>query len=56
MNILSTLFTTLFLILGAFIWIVAMMILLVGSLGILRVVIRETFDKDIKDWWEKRNV
>ena len=47
MEIYSRIFSALFIILGSFIWIVAVLIILVGSLGVLRITVKETFEIDL---------
>lgn len=43
----KSVFNTCFLILGCLIWIVAMLIILVGFIGVLDITIREVFGYDI---------
>lgn len=43
----KSIFNTCFLILGCLIWIVAMLIILVGFIGVLDITIREVFGYDI---------
>ena len=50
MNIFSVIFSTVFVILGAFVWIVAMLIIITGAIGVLRVVVRQVFEVDIIEW------
>lgn len=54
MNIFSTVFSTLFMVLGAFIWIVAMLIVLIGAIGLLKVTVREVFHADLLEWYRAR--
>ena len=53
MNIFSVIFSTVFVILGAFVWIVAMLIIITGAIGVLRVVVRQVFEVDIIEWLRK---
>ena len=43
----KSVFNTCFLILGCLIWIVAMLIILVGFIGVLDITVREVFGYDI---------
>ena len=43
----KSIFNTCFLILGCLIWIIAMLIILVGFIGVLDITIREVFGYDI---------
>lgn len=47
MNIFSQIFSTCFLFLGALIWVLALLIVLIGTVGILRVVTKEVFEVDL---------
>ena len=43
----KSIFNTCFLILGCFIWIVAMLIILVGFIGVLNIMLNEVFEIDL---------
>lgn len=47
MNIFAAIMSTLFMILGVVIWLLAMLIIIVGALGVLRVTVKEVFEIDI---------
>lgn len=47
MNIFTAITSTLFMILGVVIWLLAMLIIIVGALGVLRVTVKEVFEIDI---------
>lgn len=47
MNILSSIFSVCFLLLGGLIWIVAMLIILTGSIGVLIIFLKEYLDIDV---------
>lgn len=47
MNIFNVLISTIFIILGVVAWIIAMLIIIVGAFGVLRVAIKEVFELDI---------
>lgn len=47
MNIFNAFISTLFIFLGVIVWIIAMLIIIVGSFGVLRVTVREVFELDI---------
>ena len=51
MDIFVTIFSTLFLILGALIWVMAMLIILIGSIGLLRITVKEVFKTDVIKWF-----
>lgn len=53
MNIFSAVFSTCFMILGCLVWIVALLIILTGALGVLRVTFNEVFKVDVIDWVSK---
>ena len=53
MNIFSTVFSTLFMVLGAFTWIIAMLIIIAGAIGVLRVVVKQVFEVDLIEWYRK---
>lgn len=56
MNIFSQIFSVCFLILGAMVWAIAMLTVIIGSIGLLRIAISWSFDVDIVKKWGERNV
>lgn len=53
MNIFSQIFSICFLILGGMIWVLGLAIVLVGTVGILRIVVRQVFEVDLIEWYKK---
>lgn len=53
MNLFSAIFSICFLILGGIIWIVAMMIIIVGGIGCLRIAVKWAIELDIVEWYQK---
>lgn len=51
MKIFSAIFSICFLILGGILWMVALSIIVVGSLGILRITIKQVFEVDVIEWY-----
>lgn len=41
--------------LGAIIWLVGMMIVIVGSIGVLRVAVKWAFEVDVIEWYGKKD-
>ena len=50
MNIFSIIFSTCFVFLGAFILLVALLIVLVGAIGVLRIIVQQVFNIDLIEW------
>lgn len=55
MQTFSVVFTTCFMFLGAIIWLVGMMIVIVGSIGVLRVAVKWAFEVDVIEWYGKKD-
>ena len=54
MNLFSAIFSVCFLILGSMVWMVGLMIVIVGAIGVLRIAVKWALEVDIIEWYHYR--